>query len=461
MKIDIAPFLQKVNKLKSRFNSLRLLFVKIIMGSFQPASRTEASLLNELFIRPGTTELTTQKIEATWKQSLMDMWLGDYAQSSERRFHLARSVSRKNLSDDFNFKPPLLHPEWGQAIGHLGHLGVYLRAQSRGLIGSKNSVLQIAHEDWLSSITLQTVGDLIPIEFRKLNSFISNLSTTWHLYDRIFCIKGLEDYTDVLKLQEKIFSSEVISEKNALFPQNDRISDSALRNLSRDQYSRLQQPYIAFHLRHKKSIEDPRICSPSNYEGVFEEAKAAGFQVVIFGDTFFEFGFSLDNNVIDLRSTKRDFQSVIPYLLHNSKGLITTHSGPAPLAWSFGKPVLVTNCIHIDYFVLAASLNSLYLPKIWIDKNGDVIPLRKVYGTRLGQWGWSQSHHLLNGARLQENSSVQLSLAAKHFLDGIKYGVRRDETMDIVDLIRFEKNSWGTGLISPSLFLGLGEKLLQ
>jgi putative glycosyltransferase (TIGR04372 family) len=168
------------------------------------------------------------------------------------------------------------------------------------------------------------------------------------------------------------------------------------------------------------------MCSPSNYEGVFEEIRRAGFQVAVFGDTIFDFGFKLGSHVIDLRSTKREAQSVIPYLLHYSKGLVTTHSGPAPLAWSFGKPVLVTNCIHIDYFVLAAAKGSFYLPKTWVDKNGEIVPLRKVYGTRLGHWGWSQSHSLLNGATLRENSPTELSNSTRHFLHSIKYGAQRD-----------------------------------
>lgn len=431
------------------------------MGQFESVSSFEVALLNELFVQPGASGLTTQKIENIWKQSIKDMWLGDYDGGLVKRTQLAKSVLDANLKSDANFFPPLLHPEWGQAIGHLGHLGVFLKAQQNSLIAAKSSFLQVSEEDWLSDITLQVVSDLVPIEYRKHNSFASNISTNWHLYDRIYCIKDSFGYTDILRLHEKVFSSEVISEQNPLFPITDSINNAAFQNLSKNQMLRLKQPYISFHLRHKKSNDDPRMCSPSNYEGVFEEVKRAGFQVVIFGDTLYDFGFTLGSNVIDLRSSQRKSQSVIPYVIHNSKGLITTHSGPAPLAWSFGKPVLATNCIHIDYFVLAASKNSFYLPKIWVDRNGSVIPLRKVFGTRLGQWGWSSSHHLLNGARLKENSAAELSLATRHFLNSIKNGYSRDATMDAIDSIRIERGSWGTGLISPSLFTGTGEKLLN
>jgi len=456
-----SRMLEKVSSLRWRVRALRLLLAKIVMGLFEPVSMAEAALFNELFIQPGVGGITAKKVESVWKQTIQDMWLGDYEQGLSKRSELAKEVLYGNIKSDANFFPPLLHPEWGQAIGHLGHLGVYLKAQQNSLIAAKSSLLQVSEEDWLSDITLQVVSNLVPIEYRKHNSFASSMSTNWHLYDRIFCIKDSFGYTDILKLHEKVFSSEVISEQNPLFPITDSINNAAFQNLSKNQMLRLKQPYISFHLRHKKSNDDPRMCSPSNYEGVFEEVKRAGFQVVIFGDTLYDFGFTLGSNVIDLRSSQRKSQSVIPYVIHNSKGLITTHSGPAPLAWSFGKPVLATNCIHIDYFVLAASKNSFYLPKIWVDRNGSVIPLRKVFGTRLGQWGWSSSHHLLNGARLKENSAAELSLATRHFLDSIKNGYSRDATMEAINSIRIERGSWGTGLISPSLFTGAGEKLLN
>jgi hypothetical protein len=180
-----------------------------------------------------------------------------------------------------------------------------------------------------------------------------------------------------------------------------------------------------------------------------------GFPILIFGDSVFDFGFDISRyNVVDLRTDSQEPQSLIPFLISNSKGFISSQSGPACISWSLGVPTLTTNAVAPNWSFHAAGPKSFYLPKTWIDKDESVIPFRRVLHSFLGDWAWtSKDSTELQGNWLRENSPAELTAASDYFMRCLLG--EGEEFTDLnreLDRLREGSRAFGSGKIVPTYF---------
>ncbi len=428
-----------------------VLFFSKIQSQIPENLPWKAKIFGEVYINL-SHKIDSAEAQKIWKQSLQQMWMGDYLGGKKKRFELMSRVIEQNLLPNSQYVPDRLHPEWTQAIGHIGHLLVYMRCVKEGVIPKRDPGISIIHEDWMSpmsSLLLQGVK----VEKRNNHTYTPDLISVWHQYDRLFAIRDKENFCDYLDLHERFFSSRVVNPDSPLVSIPESVSEY-LGNLVRPQYrDTLENKYIAFHLRHKSDSNDARMCNPKNYLEAIKRILNFGYKVVIFGDTLFDLPVEIDSkNILDMRSTNSQEQILIPYILSKSSGLLTTHSGPAPLAWSLGIPVLTTNCVHINYFALSASQNSFYLPKRWMNQDNVEVNLKDVMKTKLGDWGWTKRHPNLNGHYLEENSSEELALATEYFLQNLNSLNNQDNSFSRLDSFRERNGLFGRGKIIPTFY---------
>jgi putative glycosyltransferase (TIGR04372 family) len=384
-----------------------------------------------------------------WKYSIVKTLKGEYREGERLRLEIFSLLNVDSLStEDRN-----LHPEWGQAVGHIGHamaLSTYLKEQ--GI--KKNSIeLDVVSEDWCHALAADVLQDNFEIRNRRSHDFIADLPQTWFHYDRIWGIREESRYIDFIELSETVYSGNA-ENKYGYFtlPRNYELKcQTYLESNSIE----LPDSYISLHLRSKQDSRDARYCSHRNYEGLIRNIASYGFPILIFGDSVFDFGFDISRyNVVDLRTDSQEPQSLIPFLISNSKGFISSQSGPACISWSLGVPTLTTNAVAPNWSFHAAGPKSFYLPKTWIDKDESVIPFRRVLHSFLGDWAWtSKDSTELQGNWLRENSPAELTAASDYFMRCLLG--EGEEFTDLnreLDRLREGSRAFGSGKIVPTYF---------
>jgi hypothetical protein len=124
------------------------------------------------------------KMDKAWHDSDLLWNQGAYAESTRIRKELLEEAYTKNGVLVDGYAPPILSKSWATNFGHLGHLGIFIEAQNRGIIPSFKRTILI--EDWVARNKLfQQYSDYLNVmKYGDVGSR-GEFSFDWHVTERL------------------------------------------------------------------------------------------------------------------------------------------------------------------------------------------------------------------------------------------------------------------------------------
>ena len=260
--------------------------------------------------------------------------------------------------------PPFLSPWFASNMGHLGFLGLFMRAQNLGVIEPSRRTLllgKVANLPVLESLqhgfqkgTITSFG----LERSVRNGKIPSI---WSDVQNMEVLQTENGFQDVMSLWDTVWQTPADAGPNPyqLEPEYIEKAQVALEGLGVD----LSRPTVALHVREKQGENnDPRVAELASYFESIKFLTSKGYQVVRFGTSGLT-PFPELTDFVDLCRGTVDNTKFDALLLSRSRFLVSTMSGPTAVAINMGTPTLITNTIAFGRNCLRGPLGTMSLPK--------------------------------------------------------------------------------------------------
>lgn len=365
-----------------------------------------------------------------------------------------RRAYKANGVDHVDYSPPVMNPWYPWAMGHLGLLGMFAKAQDYGLVSnSKRSLIigRVANQGLLEALrhrfTLTKPGD------SGLKRYLRDASNPalWSDVDRLEMVRAHGSFIEIYQLWEEVWRlMPGATAFSTPFEFSEEYCETSRKTLSRVDVD-FDKPVVALHVRQRAFRgRDDRAVSQENYLPAIEALIKAGYNVVHFGENWMK-PFPTLSGLTDLVRLGELPSNVDGYLLRNCRFLVSSHSGPFPTAMMLGTPTLVTNGVSLGNNCLSGPTGSLFLPKHCLSLTARRrMSLHEILDDPIG-YSIHNSATPDGGAIYEENSADEILNATLEMIQNDVLQNRVESPTDRrVNDIRFEKGAVSRGRISQS-----------
>lgn len=342
--------------------------------------------------------------------------------------------------------PQVLSAGWASNIGHLGWLAMYAGAIDAQLLPKGKRSLAIGPTVGNIDILDSLSQNFSPVELTDLSGPIEH-PALWPLVERLAMVFDGTQFIDTYVLWERYF----------------RVDHSAVRSpfhISSEytQRSRLvlkglglpaDAKFVSLHIRTSKDPLDPRLAPEASFIPAINHLIDAGFHVIHFGGT------KIHNLVdhqkfINVTGRLSHSESLELFLLKESEFVLTTQSGPSPVAWMLGTPVLQTNTNGIGRNLCSAGTNSLFLPKHHF-RSGQRLSFNQILDSPQAYWEPSSLKSIPANSRPKPNTSTEILAAVREMMTLLSSGKENSSDYQMkIDLAREQHGAVSFGRISDS-----------
>jgi putative glycosyltransferase (TIGR04372 family) len=395
--------------------------------------------------------LLFQNLELGYKK----LRLGSYHDGNQIMRDCILKVYEHHRIDLNLWTPTFLSSNFGERIGHRGHLGAVLAAQKLGLMGDVQRILPVhnnAAEEQISNI----LGENRVLKIVNMGSRTRSFESPnfWHVSERMWLWKSGSEFFPGLDFTNRVFTkwNDKYSTPMCSLSEGYTLNaKSLLLKLGLPE----NQPFVALHVRNKPWPTDNRGASISNYLPAVQELIKKGFFVVQIG-TDNQQPVLQDRNLITIQGVNSHAEFLTPYILSKSKFFINTCSGPTYVAPLYGTPVLQTNCVAIGMTTPVLSKFSIHLPKTFYYRRKK-LAFSEVLQSQVGYVEGTATEFYKSGFRSYENSSQEILLSVRYMLQSLESGNEENVNKEKIDLIRSALDSPARGNICPA-YLEQNEK---
>lgn len=390
-----------------------------------------------------------------WALSDKEWRAGEYAKSTKRRKSVLELIYYMQEVRSENYSPPVMSAAWASAFGHIGSLGIYRMAQKLGIVSDSTKTVLLQNKQFLQPLRVSMRSDFHLVPFKYGYSSLDHPSQ-WHLAERLQMVKVQGDFICLYELHHRVFSHPEFESFTVQI-------DTQYSEWARQELTRIGLPpdawFVALHIRDNFHKFDSRMATASNFEAAIDEIIGRHGWVI-------QFGLNTSRRVkprkgfINLNENTEHHLKLHHYLLSKCKFLLTTNSGPAVVAWSFGTPVLQANTTSIGRNILKASKNSLYLPKHYYDQKGNQLSFSRIISGTLGYSETSTKELAKLGISIRENSAREILDATRDMFMALENRASNLSLDKTLNEIRKNANAVGYGDISPSFLAEHGSWVL-
>lgn len=379
---------------------------------------------------------------------------GKYFKSVEIKKNLLEKIYSCQEIEGVKQVPPFLSVGWGAAIGHIGSLGAFVLGQKLSIIPQNIRHLPTINDSSAEFINNFLQENVNLVSARHGFSILENPSQ-WHLSERLAVVRSNSEFISLYELHEAVYTDSRVLNQEIGITISDDYQAYALAELRK-----LGLPdnawFVGVHIREKPNSLDPRVAKLNTFYRSISEIVGRGGWVIRFGADKMQ-PLPMTENVIDLNISSAEFRKLHLYIVAKSRFLLTTNSGPSVVAWALGTPVLQTNTLSIGRNLLSSSKGSIFLPKKYIGKFGQLCSFSQILGSTeaYAETDLREKYH--RGFQLLDNSENEIFQATKDMFNFLNHGESDTQLGRIVDDIRRDNNAVGFGAISPS-FLAENEK---
>jgi putative glycosyltransferase (TIGR04372 family) len=334
---------------------------------------------------------------------------------------ITRRLARANSSFDRHKPIRVLPYEWVIQFGHIGLLDIYMKMAKLGMYPDANYVLlapekKVANAEflryWDRYFTIVRDGDLVddlfPYQRYIGDNFMAYPSTTGEA----------EPWTRAGARAQIAWAEKKRRPLLSLAPED--------RELGRRKLAELGVPenawYVGLHVREggyyceaSTGISTHRNASIDEYAGAIDEITSRGGYVIRLGDKSMR-PLSPRARVIDYAVSPQKSASMDIFLLATSRFVIGTTSGLTTACLSFGRPMVLVNCISNDWQLWSKETD--FIPKRLRERqSGRYLTLGETY--RQPVQGYLINNVVTNrrGFVIEANTADEITDAVRYKLD--------------------------------------------
>lgn len=331
----------------------------LVVRTFLPAPATSSRLQ-----RPATGT-NWDDLRSLWEEGVSLDRRGYYRDGVMlKREALSKAYTASGM-DQHSHAPHLMSPWFTWAIGHIGLLAMFAAAQNLNLVPANRRTLLIG--EIANKPLLEALNDHFDRKFihsralsRTLRS--SSYPRVWPQIERLEMVRSVGSFIEIYQLWETVWQKFRTAEQfSTPFRLSEEYRENAHRALE-NQGIDFQAPIVSIHLRQSRNqVSDERAVCWDTYLPAISALLRNGYQVVRFGADGMR-PLPEIPGLVDLASAHTNVQ-VEGLLLEKSEFLVSTHSGPFPVAMMMGTRALVTNSVNLGVNTLSGPPGSLFLPK--------------------------------------------------------------------------------------------------
>ena len=344
--------------------------------------------------------------------------------------------------------PKFVSINFGERIGHKGHLGTLLIAQKLGLIDDIERIIPVGNNLDQEQISNMFGADSkLKIVNSHGNSRPFETPDLWHMSERLWLIKLGSEFIPGLDFTNKVFTKFNENNSDPMFELNDLYNLKAQNMINKLGLPK-GQPFIALHIRNSSWVTDHRKASISNYLPAVQDLIGKGYFVVQFG-TDIQKPIIQHTNMIVIQGPQSQAHFLTPYILAKCKFFINTCSGPTYIAPLYGTPVLQTNCVAIGITTPVLSRNSIHLPKTFFYKQ-EKLSLAQILKSKVGYAEGSYRDFYKFGYSAKENTGDEILMSSRYMLESLETNHKFSAKSDKANSIRTTFLSPASGNFSPA-----------
>ena len=197
-------------------------------------------------------------------------------------------------------------------------------------------------------------------------------------------------------------------------------------------------PIVTFHLREpgylsEQKWEDGERKSNSSLENYIPSIAYLinkGYYIVRLGDKSMKRIKNPPIQLIDAPFHPNYSNMVEPYFISQSKFYITTNTGPSPLAWGFGIPLLVVNCV-LDSRVIMTNNSLIMFKSIYSKQLNRKLTYEEILLSPIADYCDSNTYFSTSDIEIYENSPEELLLGVKEMCYRLDGTYKDDKTIDL------------------------------
>lgn len=283
---------------------------------------------------------------------------------------------------DSSYFPPILGTTWSSNFGHIGQLGIHSLAQKLEIL-PRGTRTVVESTPTANFHLFREVSKNFIATRQKSGERWTEMPAFWHLSERMRMVKTQHGFIDFSFLINEVFSekNKQILPKLYLKLSEDSLIEGAktLENYGLPKNAK----FVAFHHRQTSNSSDVTQIPIENFFPSLKEITDHGIWIIRFGTLGMDLLPEIPM-VIDLISKPGAGRELNPYVLSQSEFFLGQFSGPAHPPMAFGVPVLGVNVTNIGQSVTNAPEGSIFLPKKYVKKNGELLGLSQIFEKNLG-----------------------------------------------------------------------------
>jgi putative glycosyltransferase (TIGR04372 family) len=267
----------------------------------------------------------------------------------------------------------------------------------------------------------------------------------WHFSERLRMIRCANGFIDGSKLWDDIFKENNLEHlKNNFLKLSEQYLMKSRRELESYGLPKSAK-FVALHIREGNSTNDPRTQPISSFIQAMLEITKNGYWIIRIGDP----SMTLLPNipmVIDLVPKQDSARDIHAYVLACCLFVLGTPSGPPWVSRLFGVPSLITNLTEVGTGAISGPNSSIFVPKKYLDRNGEILSLSRMFSEGLAYAGLTLSELRSKGLSLVPNSSEEIFEATKEILNNVKDNKDKPNLFsESVNSIRsiYDSPTWG------------------
>ena len=357
----------------------------------------------------------------------------------QRQIAIRRQVPRYLIDrlaaahNDFDPELPLrlLPYEWVIQFGHIGLLDIYMKMAKLGMYPKANYVLlapasKVANDAylryWERYYTIvrdpELVDELFPYQRIVGDNFMAYPSDTGEA----------EPWTRAGARAQVQWAAEKRAPLLALSPEDHVLGLQKLPELGVPEdawYVGLHVREGGFYVEASSGMSTHRNASIDDYAGAIREITDRGGWVIRLGDSSMRPMAPMEH-VVDYAVGKHKSPEMDIFLLATSRFVIGTTSGLTTACLSFGRPMLLVNCISNDW-QLWTDKTDFILKRLRDKRSGRYLSLSETY--RQPVQGYLINNVVTNrqGYVIEPNSAFEIAEATKYKLDCLDGSVSKPE----------------------------------
>ena len=378
---------------------------------------------------------------------------GLYYKAVAKRRELLQEIYAFHKVDFSGYFPPAVSVGFTGPMGHIGMLGVHLRAQELAIIPSGQRIVPILNEKSERAVTQAILKKYQPMYFQDGAAW-GEFPLNWHVSERLQMIRGQSDFHDLYEILESTYSYKYVNRSNPILN-----LDSNYEERARIAIKSLGLPdkswFVSLHVRNAGEPGLRRNQPNKSYLAAIHFIISQGGYVIRIGDSNME-SFPKIKGLIDLSREAENYW-LHSFALANSLFHIGTTSGPDWIPSLFGVPTLITNTTAIGRNMHSLSEKSRFIPKHIVSNS------QKWSFSRILESTEAYAEHEIDaksvGYRLMPNTDLEILSATQEMYAAVHGDVQPDwnSSMSEINRVRKQLDAVGYGDISQS-FININEE---